>query len=158
MRRRHQTPPRRAMILLVVLSVLTLFAIVGITFVLYASSAADSARLGREAESLQRPDVEPELALSYFLGQLLYDCLDDESGVYSALRGHSLLRNMYGLNTPRVAGEWALGDNYVGYNGTGRLHYPGRFDVDDYHLLNYQYFPSDGFLRDPERYGTRATL
>src|SRR5438270_9029534 len=158
MLRRHQTSPRRAMILLVVLATLTLLAILGITFVLYASSAADSARLSREAESLQRPDLDPEKALSYFLGQLLYDRLDDESGVYSALRGHSLLRNMYGLNTESVAGQWTLGDNYVGYNGTGRLHYPGRFGVDDYYLVNYQYFPDDGFLRDPERYGTRDNL
>src|SRR4051812_14393710 len=109
MLRRHRTPPRRAMILLVVLSMLTLFALVGIVFVLYASSAAESARLGCEAESMRRPDVEPELALSSFLGQLLYDCLDDESGVSSALRGHSLLRNMYGLNTELVDGQWTLG-------------------------------------------------
>src|SRR3954454_18081234 len=155
MLRRHQTPPRRAMILLVVLATLTLLAILGITFVLYASSAADSARLSREAESLHRPDVEPELALSCFLGQLVYDRLEDEGGGYPALRGHSLLGNMYGLNTESVDGEWTLGDNYVGYNGTGRLHYPGRFGVDDYYLTNYQYFPGDGFLRDPERYGTR---
>src|SRR5438128_10223031 len=97
-RPRAEPVPRRGVILLVVLLMLTLFAIVGLTFVLYAGSAADSARLRLEAESRPQPDVEPELVFSHFLGQLLYDCLDDERGVYSALRGHSLLRNLYGLN------------------------------------------------------------
>src|SRR5216683_909679 len=155
----HTEPvPRRGVILIVVLLMLTLFAILGLTFVLYADSEATSARIAREAETAQRVDLEPELAFSYFLGQLLYDCLDDERGAYSALRGHGLLRNMYGLNYESVAGQWTLEGNYMGYNGTGRLHSPGPFGVDDYNLINYQYFPGDGFLRDPERYGTRANL
>src|SRR5436305_3791266 len=140
--------PRRGVILLVVLVMLGLFATIGITFALYAGSAAESARISREAVSHPQPDVEPELALSYFLGQLLYDCLDDERGVYSALRGHGLLRNLYGLNYDSVAGQWALGDNYQGYNGTSRLHYLHPFGSDDYYLLNYQFFTGDTLLID----------
>lgn len=100
---------RRGIILLVVVALLMLFAVIGVCFVLYAHAAAVAARDSRDAESPRRPDLEPERVLSYFLGQLLYDCLDDESGVYSALRGHSLLRNMYGLNYESVAGQWTLG-------------------------------------------------
>src|SRR5690349_19833031 len=102
---------RRGVILLVVLVLLMLFAIVGISFVTYAASCERSERANREAVGATRADVDPELAFSYFMGQLLYDCLDDESGVYSALRGHSLLRNMYGLNYESVASQWTLGDN-----------------------------------------------
>jgi hypothetical protein len=150
---------RRGVILLVVLAMLTLFAIVGLSFVLYADAETRAAQVFRDAQSSRQPDVEPELAFSYFLGQLLYDCLDDESGVYSALRGHSLLRNLYGLNAEYdpATGSWALGNNYVGYNGPGRLHTDANtclnpWGLDDYSLVNYTYFPGDGFLRDPERY------
>src|SRR5262249_56723041 len=142
----------------VVLSLLTLFAIVGITFVLYADSEATAARVARESETAQRADVDPELAFSYFLGQLLYDCLDDESGVYSALRGHSLLRNLYGLNTTvnMTTGAVTLTTNNP-FDGTGRLHWnhdsnataapwshPKLNGIDDFYLINYQYFPEDG--------------
>jgi len=49
---------------------LTLFAIGGLTFVLYAGSAAEPARLDLEAEPRSQPDVKPELA--FFASQLLY--------------------------------------------------------------------------------------
>jgi hypothetical protein len=145
---------RRGVILMVVLALLTLFAIVGIAFVLYADSEAMSARISKEAESLTRAEVDPEQVFAAFLGQFLYDVPDNYSGVGSALRGHSLARNMYGANTG-VA-------NTIPFNGTGRLHFmnqggPGWLaGVDDWMLVNYTWFSSDGFLRDPERVGIRG--
>src|SRR5262245_1064074 len=80
------SPPRRGMILLIVLTLLTLLATVGLSFVFYADAAAASSRIFREAETQDRPDVDPELLFSYFMGQLVYDVPDDERGVYSGLR------------------------------------------------------------------------
>jgi hypothetical protein len=154
--RPHHLPPRRrAVILLVVLSMLMLFAMVGVAFVLYADAEAVSARASREAQSASRADVEPELLLAYFLGQLIYDVRDDEAGTSSALRGHSLARSMYGYNDEDI--------NQTPFNGTGRLHtgpwtFGNPFGKDDFYLINYTWFPADGFLRDPERLGSRANL
>src|SRR5438552_7522190 len=117
---------RPGVILLVVLALLTLFAIVGLSFVFYADAAALSARSFREAESEARPDVDPELLFSYFAGQLVYDMPDDEKGIYSCLRGHSLARNMYGLNYDKKAGgpiQYSDANgvplNQVPFNGSG---------------------------------------
>jgi len=145
---------RHGVILMVVLALLTLFALVGITFVLYADAEATAARIAREATSLSAPDVHPRVLLTYFLDQLIYD-VDDSRGVYSALRGHSLARLLYG-NDDEAPNESA-------FNGTGRLHtgpgtYMNPFALDDYQLINYTYFPSDGFLRDPERLGQRSDV
>ncbi len=151
---------RRGVILLVVISLLTLFAIVGLSFVLYAEAEARSSQLFREAEVQSLPDVDPELLLGLFLGQFIYDVPDgepdDPRGLFSALRGHSLARSKYGWND--------AGGNTTPFNGTGRYHAPSAFDPfqvapphakDDYYLINYTFFPSHGFLRDPERPGTR---
>ncbi len=161
-------PTRRGVILLVVLSLLLLFAVVGLSFVFYADREAFSARLFREAQDQTRSDMDPELLGAFFLGQMLYDARDDSSGVDSALRGHGLLRGMYGLDyTVGANGTFHLLNNTVAYNGAGRLHFPSVFarspDApatarDDYYLVNYTYYPADGFLRDPERRGPRADL
>lgn len=172
--RYQQTNERRAVILMVVLSLLTLFALVGVTFVLYADAEAAAARVAREAQTMQTADVNPEEALAYFLGQLIYDVPDLPGGVGSGLRGHSLARTMYGYNytVPSVTSL-----NVFPFDGPGRLHYasgsalpypaiptsvptnvPNNFlgIMDDYALVNYTWFSGDGFLRDPERYGVRA--
>src|SRR2546423_13898168 len=112
--RRLARSHRRGIILLVVLALLTLFAIVGLSFVLYADAAATSARLQREAENPRAADMDPALLFSLFLGQLIYDVNDDDAGVTSALRGHSLARLMYGSH----GGQ----DNDQPFNGVGRLH------------------------------------
>ncbi|HEY7329540.1 MAG TPA: hypothetical protein VH592_18015 [Gemmataceae bacterium] len=145
---------RNGVILLVVLILLTLFALVGITFVLYADAEATAARIAREATSVPSPDVDPRFLLACFLNQLIYD-VDDNGGVYSALRGHSLARLMYGNDDEAL--------NESAFNGTGRLHtgpgtYMNPFAIDDYPLVNYTYFPGDGFLRDPERLGQRTSV
>ena len=54
-----QTNERRAVILMVVLSLLTCFALVGITFVLYADAEAAAARVAREAGTTNAPTSTP---------------------------------------------------------------------------------------------------
>jgi hypothetical protein len=161
---------RRGAVLLVVVILLTLFAVVGLSFVLYANAAARSAGYFREAADSGQADLEPELLFAWFIGQLLYDVPDDAAGVYSALRGHSLARNLYGGNGgpgPVLVAQPAA--NLVPFNGVGRLHAASPFDslvpgpaVDDFQLLNYTFYPLDPqlppeqrFLRDPERLGWR---
>ncbi|MHB8736893.1 MAG: hypothetical protein ACYC6M_16440, partial [Terriglobales bacterium] len=145
---------RRGVILMVVLALLTLFAVVGIAFVLYAQSEATSARIARDSETAQHADMDPEQALALFLGQFIYDVPDSATGVGSGVRGHSLARTMYGYKTPGI--------NNIPFNGVGRLHYratpPVLAGADDYTLVNYTWFSGDGFLRDPEHYGARAGL
>ena len=174
--RYQRTSERRAVILMVVLSLLTLFAIVGVTFVLYADAEAAAARVAREAQTVQTSEVNPEVALSFFLNQLIYDVPDTLSGVGSSLRGHSLARTMYGLNYLVPPGSSM---NLIPFNGVGRLHYasasalpypggltnvPNNFAgvMDDYALVNYSWFSAnplnanDPLVRDPERFGART--
>src|SRR5713101_6137644 len=135
--RMHTSRPaeRKAVILLVVISLLTLFAIVGLSFVLYANAEANASKIYREAANQNQIDMEPELLFNMFLGPLLYDQPDDYTGVYSAMRGHSLGRSEYGLNyngTPSnmileaystAAPNQPTGPlNAIPFNGTGRLH------------------------------------
>jgi hypothetical protein len=154
-RRKHQgAEPRRGIILLVVLALLTLFAIAGLTFVLYADQEATTARIAADAETNVLPDMEPELAFSYALGQLLYGAPDDtvpgDFGVYSSLRGQDLSTNLYGwLYDPK--NPTANAPNDKPFSGTGRLHYPSALGQDDYNLINYNYYSADGFIRFPGR-------
>jgi len=163
LRPRHAEERRRAVILIVVLALLTVFAIVGITFVFYAQknhSASVNFRESSQGGTVGGPDIDPSILFRWGVGQLLFDT-DDGSGVQSGLRGHSFARTMYGYNDQVL--------NIQPYNGTGRLHYiqPATAGVfannDDYQLVNYTFFktsgwpnPPDGILRDPERIGTRT--
>lgn len=153
-------PRRRGVILIVVLALLTLFTVLGIAFVLTADAQATASRIAREAETQYRGDDDPEAAFAFFLGKLLYGEFDDSEGVNSALRGHDLARGVYGWNDAGV--------NDRPFNGTGRIHETGNtlpaalrgatnpIARDGAYLINYKYFPADGFLRDPERLGSRA--
>jgi hypothetical protein len=164
------TPARRGVILLVVLAILTLIALVGITFVLYSDSISAAARTESESASLSVPDMDPYQCFALFLGQLIYDAPDDgpssPNGVLSALRGHSLARNMYGWRT--AAG---LIGNTTAFNGLGRLHFNYLSSVDaaatpingldEWQLINYTWFhtlddvATGNLIRDPEFFGIR---
>ena len=100
------TTPRRGVILLIVVILLSLFMVVGLSFVLYAESEATASRIYREAFTINydRADVPPEELLKQALSQIIYDVPDIGDGVYSALRGHSFARNMYGWNDPALTG------------------------------------------------------
>src|SRR5207302_11050154 len=120
--RRSKKPAQiRGVILLVVLSLLTLFAVVGISFVLYADAEAESSRIFKEAAANpSNPDMDPEQAFAFIMGQLVYPVPND-SGTGSGFRGHELSRGAYGwFNDEFTAGSFAPNDKP--YSGPGRLH------------------------------------
>src|SRR5437868_11102020 len=93
----HPPPRRRGAILIVVLALLALFAVIGISFVFYADNEATLARIHREGAG--KPDPAPPdatVVVNKFLGTLVFDAGDTGTDLNNALRGHSLLRAMYG--------------------------------------------------------------
>ncbi|MGL4420289.1 MAG: hypothetical protein ACRCZF_06475, partial [Gemmataceae bacterium] len=159
-------PPRRGAILLVVLVLLALFAVIGLSFALYAEAEATAARIKREAADDPPGNYNPlyEGAIDTFLGQLLYDVDDRDATAMSGLRGHSLGRGRYGRNfridpTPANDGLKAL--SLSAYTGSGTisetLTIPGVGTFDRTQLANYAYRPGAGFIIDPEQSGFRAT-
>ena len=93
-----QSPParkRRGAILLVVLALLALFAVIGLSFVLYAESEANAARVHRQAQDLPADGLppDPQPSAENVLKQILYG---DPENDRSALYGHSLAAIKYG--------------------------------------------------------------
>ena len=99
---------RRGAILLVVLTMLALFAVIGLSFVLYAESEANAARLYKEGASANTKPIDPTDAVNGFLGQMIFQ----QGNTNSALYGHELSRLMYGN------AQFAP-DRTSAYNGVG---------------------------------------
>jgi hypothetical protein len=158
---------RDGVILVVVVSLLALFAVIGLGYVIYAESAATASRMRRETEVAYgfSAELQPEIVLNGTLARILYDSPDDATGVYNALRGHSLARSIYGWNPPSVtdpATGKLINTNVVPFNGTGHQKSPEPINVPGLlkplsglpwdNILNYTYFSGDPIIRDPERY------
>ena len=79
---------RRGIVLVLVLGMLGLMALIGVTF---ATFAGQSLKNGRNfSQGIARPQAEA--LMDYALAQLI----NDTNNPLSAIRGHSLLRDMYG--------------------------------------------------------------
>jgi hypothetical protein len=118
---------RRGVVLLVVLALLTLFAAVGVAFVMFSEQEGNSAQIGLQATQYGRPD--PDLLLGYFLNQLMLDYVAPKNQPnLNALQTHSLLVNMYGPsgNTP--------------FNSIGRRHRAPTDPMDPVLGTNDQFF------------------
>ncbi|MFO0809185.1 MAG: hypothetical protein U0746_11210 [Gemmataceae bacterium] len=180
---RGTAPPRQGVILLIVVILLTLFLVVGLSFVLYAESEATASRIYRESQTVidDKADEDATVLMNYALNQLVYDVRDDGEDLYSALRGHSLARLTYGWNYQYSSGttfnpaSYAAPNatlNQIPFNGIGALRvmsFPASATtlsagqrnafsaVREDQLVNYTSFSqTDGFVRDPERIGVRA--
>ena len=88
---RQSRTKRRGIVLVLVLAMLGLLAVIGITFATYSGQAKINAR--NYAVSVLQPQAD-EL-FDFALGQLIGDTSDSRS----AIRGHSLARDMYGNDT-----------------------------------------------------------
>jgi hypothetical protein len=155
---------RKGIILIVVLALLTLFAIVGLSFVFYAQSEADASRIFREQSTLRSLDDSPDRLWSFALSKLIYDEFDDTSGIYSGVRGHSLARSMYGFDNYIDANN-LFEPNLIPFNGTGRLQSQVTpvgtpNPIPEWQAVNYTAFSQngqlvDGQMHDPERLNWR---
>lgn len=79
---------RRGIVLLVVVSLLALFILMGVAYVIVASHSKTSGDMAQRVEEVGDP---PMREMELVLGQLLYDTLGR-----SSLRFHSLLMDLYG--------------------------------------------------------------
>src|SRR5919197_1415223 len=98
---RNPAPSRRGVVLLIVVILLALFAVVGLSFMLYAESEATASRIYREAQAVNAinvANIPAKELLNFALGQVIYDLRDDGSDLSSAVRGHSMARTLYGWN------------------------------------------------------------
>ncbi len=85
---RLKQPKRRGIVLVLILGVLALLAVIGVTFATFTGQTRVGAR--NFAQSVQRP-LQSDL-MDFALSQLIGDTAD----VRSAIRGHSMARDMYG--------------------------------------------------------------
>jgi hypothetical protein len=149
---------RRGAILIVVLAMLSLFAIVGITFVLVASASAEKQRIQRDAAGIDNgPAIidNGEQAFARFLNEFIYGTHDnatiDPTGLQSSLRGHDLAGLTYGRYYFGSGGPVQRGAN-VAWNGVGTFadaSSVATVGVDRRLLLNFRQFT--GFpIYDPE--------
>src|SRR5271157_1599416 len=79
---------RRGIVLILILGVLALMAVIGVAFATFSGQSRISAR--NFAQSVNQPQSD-EL-MDYALEQLI----GDTSDIRSAIRGHSMARDMYG--------------------------------------------------------------
>ncbi|MHB8973617.1 MAG: hypothetical protein ACYC3X_25725 [Pirellulaceae bacterium] len=87
MARRHK--PRRGVVLLIVIMLLTLLMVIGLTFAIL------SGQFRRAAESSARKDRYGDPA-EKLVDRAMYQLLRDTNDATSVVRSHSLLRDMYG--------------------------------------------------------------
>ena len=86
---------RRGIVLVLILGMLALMALIGVTFATFSGQSRISAR--NFAQSMNQPQRD-EL-MDYALSQLISDTAD----IRSAIRGHSLARDMYGNDAATTA-------------------------------------------------------
>jgi hypothetical protein len=102
--RRRQ--PRRGIILLVVLALITLFASIGVAFVYFSEEEVTKAADQKAAEVIKLPDAD--LMFNYVMRQVIFPTNDNNSVLFT----HSLLENMYGRSAAGVS-------SIAPYNGIG---------------------------------------
>ncbi|MBL8795800.1 MAG: hypothetical protein JNM56_17985 [Planctomycetia bacterium] len=98
----RQSTARQGVVLLVVISLLVLFFVVGLAFVIYSSAQATNARVFRETETVDHPEMDPEMLLSYFMGQFIYGSDNPNSALAADPIACALGPNMYGTANSTV--------------------------------------------------------
>jgi hypothetical protein len=149
---------RSGMILLIVVAFLSMFLVVGTTYLLVADSIRrtsdfDLNATDKRSDYALMTDIDPRYMFNFALGQILYDVTDPVLAggkvvtTNSALRGHSLARSIYG-------GYNDLGGNDRPFQGMGKDKDAEYNGSPNYMVVGL----TNGVgVRDPEK-GTRTTV
>ena len=146
---------RRGAILVVVLALLTMFALIALSFLFLAIAEAEIARLHKEAAAGRGggPPAapNPDAYVNQCLAGLIFDVAYTD--VLNSVRGHSLARGMYGWH-----GGAPL-TNLTPYSGIGPFHEASTAGIDSARWVNYSAImmgaPGTFTIRDPEWSGSR---
>lgn len=131
---------RKGMILLVVIAFLAMFTVMGLTYILHAdiqlkNSIDDVLALDMKEDPYKIIDLDPRVALDFFLEKFLYDQADGTTGG-NAIRGQSLARNIYG-------GYVSGGFNDKAFAGIGKLNkdfeVAPAVNIKEWQLVNYSF-------------------
>lgn len=152
----RRRPARRGAILLIVLTMLALFAVVGLSFVLYSESEATAARIHKMSRTVPSDDAPPDSTpyANAVLGQILFPVGDTGDATLSGFRGHDQTTMVYG-NRP--------GDlNYIPYNGIGGFNETvglpsgglSRMQIINYSWQFDRTTPANSRVVDPEHVST----
>ena len=156
-------PPgdRKAIILLVVVVLLTLFAVIGLSFLLFAENEANVARIAREGESKRENVGDTAPIPDDAAGRVIASIIFPDDNPDSVLRGWDLARAVYGWSQDNGAPN--ASDHRVPYNGLGRVRttsVPLDFGTvtppapGDYWINHSrQQVGTNWIMRDPERSG-----
>lgn len=88
---------RKGAVLIVVLAMLVLFAVLGLSFVLYSEAQLSAAQNKKDAENLESPPNALH-ASEWWMGTFLFDVSDGQTNpddLLNPIRGHSLGRSKY---------------------------------------------------------------
>ncbi len=161
--RSHRRPPRKGTsFTLIAVSMLTLFAAVGMGYALYAHTIAKQTQSNAEAQgkgaapAIELPD--PTGTMNRFLGALTYGVPYDRTGAEpnaytNALRGHEPVRSIYGYDLAALNAGVPITAPFA---GVGTFHEPNP-QGDRGRQVNHTLVMINGqpFLLDPEYTGTR---
>lgn len=152
---------RRAAILLIVLTMLALFAVIGLVFVNYSQSQATSAQVRRSSVSTTTESAsygglsggagypgDPSDMMNTALRYLIYPGNDTGDDLLVGARGYDMARMVYGYKSGDL--------NCIAYNGLGLFHEATSVAglTDRAQVINYRYFNGEGRF-DPEHTGYR---
>src|SRR5262245_423983 len=100
-RMRQKARRKRGIVLILVVSLLALFLLMGVTFALVAYFHLDSAKQDKEVQRVgDPPETEMDLVFQQILGETY---IRFSTQYRTSLQGHSLLADLYGIDG--VTGE-----------------------------------------------------
>lgn len=144
---------RSGAVLIVVLAMLVLFAVLGLSFVLYSEAQLGAAR-NQKISVNQEAEPNPLLAAEGWMGPFIYDVSDTGNDLANPIRAHSLVRSKYSLRYDETTG--LLVTTLLPYSAHPMTAEPPGFNfdgiTDSRRIVRHTWDLTTNSVYDPERF------